>query len=160
TDAPSCTVNPVRAKTVPTTVPSIVPEPPASQNTLQARAPFASVMLAPLPVVIVESVLTMKVASALPPASSVTPPDTSIAPDTPYTPGLSVPLTLLRVAVTVLEATVSSAASRSARACDVSLPVWIVPVTWLVRPLTVLPPTSPVTDDVPEPVTDPLASTA
>ena len=83
TFAPLRTVIPLRPKTVPTSVPSSVAELPASQKTLDAFAPLASVTFAPSAVVSVEPVLKMKVASALPPASRVTGPQTVIAPDSP-----------------------------------------------------------------------------
>ena len=133
----------------------------AIQYTLHARAPLVSVTVAPSSKVSDEPVLTMKVALSSPPASKVTEPETVTAPDSPYTPEVSVPDTDVSSRVTGAEATVSSASFMSARACVSASPdVTIVPLTWLFRPLTVLPPTSPETADVPVPVTAPLASTA
>ena len=128
---------------------------------MHAFAPLVSLTVAPSAVVSVESVLKMNVAFSSPPASSVTVPETVTAPVSPYTPEVSVPETEETSCVTAAEATVSSASFMSVRACvRVSPEVVIVPLTWLFNPLTALPPTSPVIDDVPEPLTEPLASTA
>ena len=159
--APLRTVIPLRPKTVPTSVPSSVAELLAIQYTLHALAPLVSVTLASSVVVIDEPVLKTNVALPSPPASRVTVPETLMAPDSPYTPEVSVPEIVLSSCVTGAEATVSSASFMSARACVSPSPeVVIVPLTWLFRPLTALPPTSPVMADVPVPVTAPLASTA
>ena len=159
--APLRTVIPLRPKTVPTSVPSSVAELLAIQYTLHALAPLVSVTLASSVVVIDEPVLKTNVALSSPPASRVTVPETLMAPDSPYTPEVSVPEIVLSSCVTGAEATVSSASFMSARACVSPSPeVVIVPLTWLFRPLTALPPTSPVMADVPVPVTAPLASTA
>ena len=157
TSAPLRAVMPLRPKIVPSTVALL----PASQYTLHAFAPLVSFTMAPSAVVSVESVLKRNVAFSSPPASSVTVPETVTAPESPYTPEVSVPETVEISFVTVAEATVSSAWFMSVRARVRASPeVEIVPLTWLLRPVTALPPTSPVIADVPVPVTEPLASTA